>query len=349
VEKVRAKAAKQDVAERFEAMLSRRPGASLVADKVVRRVVEVYGDRHPTAAELASRRNVLEDILRADLPDLTVRRGFKKSLPRDGDRTSAGLMVYEPRAVERDGRTFLGAYNYAIVLKPSEASIISSIEPAVTQSHLFQRIIERSGKTIDSFADVQERLSDVWLVLLWMRSRRILSGRGFIPHEFMTPWDDGLLFGKVEKIDGLAEAAAAPLVYVARVGPPQRDYLPDFYAEEGQRVNAFTHTFVGPAELRSHQIVLRNRLSQFVSSNRKVVEHLKLTWKIAAGHDNPFTREIMQVFRFDHPTPAELSKALSEIEAIVDSDHWRMEAAFSARSQNRHQADAAARLTGTRS
>jgi hypothetical protein len=65
VEKVRAKAAKREVAERFEAILSKRPGASLVAEKVVRRVVEVYGDRRPTGAELAFRRNLLEDILRA--------------------------------------------------------------------------------------------------------------------------------------------------------------------------------------------------------------------------------------------------------------------------------------------
>jgi hypothetical protein len=47
------------------------------------------------------------------------------------------------------------------------------------------------------------------------------------------------------------------------------------------------------------------------------------------------------VFRFDRPTPTELSKAFSEIEAIVDSDHWRMEAAFSAQPSG-HQADTVA-------
>jgi hypothetical protein len=193
VDRTKAREAKQKVAERFEAMLSRGPGASLVADKVVARVVEVYGDRHPTAAQLVSRSKVLEDILRGDIPDLTVQHGFRRSVSRDGDRKSAGLMIYEPRAIERDGRLFLGAYNYTIILKPSKAWIVSSIEPAVTQSHLFQRIIERSSETIDSFAGVQGRLSDVWFALMWMRSRRVLSGRGFIPHEFMTPWEDGLL------------------------------------------------------------------------------------------------------------------------------------------------------------
>jgi hypothetical protein len=251
-------------------------------------------------------------------------------------------MIYEPRAFEQDGRVLLGAYNYTIILKPSRAWIVVSIEPALTQSHLFQRLIERSSETIDSFAKVQERLSDVWFAMMWMRSHRVLSGRGFIPHEFMTPWEGGLLFGKVEKVEGLPEAAA-PLVYVVRKGPPERHYLPDFYAEGRNRVNVFTHTFVGPGELRPHQIVLRDQLTRFVSSNRKVIEHLKLTWKIAAGSDNPFTAEIMKVFRFDRPTSTELSEALSEIEAIVDSEDWHTEAAFSARSQRRHQAHAIAR------
>jgi hypothetical protein len=324
-------------------MLLRRAGHPLPVEKVVCRIVEIYGNWHPTPAELSSRRKALEDILREDVPDLTVRRGFKKSLSKDGSRTSAGLMFYEPRAFEQDNRTLLGAYSYTIILKPSEAWVVASIEPAATQSHLFQRIIERSSRAVETFAEVQERLSDVWIALLWMRSRRVLSGRGFIPHEFMTPWEDGLLFGKVEKIVGLPVASMKPLVYVVRSGPAQKHYLPDFYLEGDKRVSAFTHTFVGPSELRPHQIALHDQLTRFVSSNRKVIEHLKLTWKIAAGSANPFTEEIMKVFRFESPTSSQLLKTMSEIEGIVDSEHWRTEAAFSSRSQRRHQADAAAR------
>jgi hypothetical protein len=82
-----------------------------------------------------------------------VQRGFKRSISRDGDRTSAGLMIYEPRPVEQDSRMFLGAYNYTIILKPSKAWIVTSVEPATTQPHLFHRIIERSSETIDSFTN----------------------------------------------------------------------------------------------------------------------------------------------------------------------------------------------------
>jgi hypothetical protein len=324
----RRKAAKQHVAERLKAMLLRRPGDSLPADKVVRRIVELYGNQHPTPDELVPRRNILEDILRADIPDLTVRRGFKKSHSKDGERTSAVLMIYEPRVVKQGERTFLGAFHYTIILKPSEAWVVLSVEPAVTQSHLFQRIIERSGQAVDSFAEVQERLSDVWIALMWMRSHRILSGRGFIPHEFMTPWEDGLLFGNVEKLMGLPDAK--PLVYIVRSGPAQRRYLPDLYLEGDNRLNAFTHTFVGPVELRSHQIVLRDRLTRFISSNGKVIEYLRSTWKIAAHADNPFTEEIMGVFRFRRPT-----------------EEWRLESAFSASSQKRYQTDAVSRSTAS--
>jgi len=88
---------------------------------------------------------------------------------------------------------------------------------------------------------------------------------------------------------------------------------------------------------------LRDKLTRFVSSNHKVIERLKLTWRIAADSENPFTQEIMRVFQFGPPTPSQLAKALSEIESIVDSNHWRTEAAFSACSQSRHQVDAVAR------
>ena len=76
---------------------------------------------------------------------------------------------------------------------------------------------------------------------------------------------------------------------------------------------------------------------------RRVINHLKLTWKIAAGNDNPFTREIMEIFRFESPNADRLAAALSDMEEIVDSEEWRKEAAFSAASRVRYRADAVAK------
>jgi hypothetical protein len=44
-------------------------------------------------------------------------------------------------------------------------------------------------------------------------------------------------------------------------------------------------------------------------THRRVINHLKLTWKIAAGNDNPFTREIMEIFRFESPNADRLAAA----------------------------------------
>jgi hypothetical protein len=116
----RKTAAKQQVAARPDAIGVQRPSGSFVADRVMARVVEVYGDHHPLATELATRRNTLEKILRSDIPDVIVRRGFKKSLSRDMSRNAAGLMLYEPRPSKVENRTLVGAYSYTIVLKPLE-------------------------------------------------------------------------------------------------------------------------------------------------------------------------------------------------------------------------------------
>jgi hypothetical protein len=39
-----------------------------------------------------------------------------------------------------------------------------------------------------------------------------------------------------------------------------------------------------------------------VAAHRRVINHLKLKWMIAADDANPFTREIMEIFRFETPT-----------------------------------------------
>jgi hypothetical protein len=119
--------------------------------------------------------------------------------------------------------------------------------------------------------------------------------------------------------------------------------LPDFYSKGDSRILAFTNTFVDATRLRPHQITLRDRLVKFVAAHRRVINHLKLKWMIAADDANPFTREIMEIFRFETPTADRFESALSDMENIVDSDEWRREAKFSADNRDRYQADAVVR------
>jgi hypothetical protein len=114
----RKHAAKELVAARLDAIGLQRPVGSLVAGRVLARAVEVYGNRHPLAAELLSRRNTLEKLLRSDIPDVTVRHGCKKSLSKDKNKNAAGLMLNEPRACKVDKRTLIYAHSYTVVLKP---------------------------------------------------------------------------------------------------------------------------------------------------------------------------------------------------------------------------------------
>ena len=64
---------------------------------------------------------------------------------------------------------------------------------------------------------------------------------------------------------------------------------------------------------------------------------------IGADDANPFTREIMEIFRFETPTADRFESALSDMENIVDSDEWRREAKFSADNRGRYPADAVVR------
>jgi hypothetical protein len=48
----------------------------------------------------------------------------------------------------------------------------------------------------------------------------------------------------------------------------------------------------------------------------------------------------MEIFRFEFPTADHFDAALSGMEEIVDSEEWYREAALSAESRARHQADA---------
>jgi hypothetical protein len=68
---------------------------------------------------------------------------------------------------------------------------------------------------------------------------------------------------------------------------------------------------------------------------------------IAAHNDNPFTREIMKIFRFESPGADRVGAALADMEAIVDREEWCKEAAFSARSRVRYQSNAVARAAAS--
>jgi len=311
------------------------------ADRVLSRAVAVFGERPPTSQELLSRRLILEKILRKEIPDAVIRVAQRRSLSKS--KTCSALMIYEARPGSPSERSIMGAMCYTVVFKTSEIWFISAIEPAGTQSHLFERVVERTGGEGFSFSLTQGIFSDIWAPLLWMRNRRLVGGRGFIPHDFMVPWSGGLFFGVVETID--RAEGAAPMVTVVNSGGTFSHYLPDFYAENGKRIWAFTKTFVDGGKLKPHQINLRDRLMAFVAAHRPVIDYLKLRWMIAAGTDSSFIDEVEDIFEVRRPTDDQMDAAFSSMETIVDSEDWLTETTFSAKSRERHQADAVAKAS----
>ena len=170
-------------------------------DEVLKRVIDVSGKM----IEPNERRGLLEEYVRSDIPDLAVIRGRKKSLSKN--RNAAGLMLYEPRVSELNGRIYVTGVSYTVILKKFEYWLIVGIDPQMTRSHLYERIQERMG-SVEKIANVSEVLSDIWTPLVRMRN---LRGGIRTPLQFFTPWNDGLFYGRVMSADvtGLNPVARA--------------------------------------------------------------------------------------------------------------------------------------------
>lgn len=309
-----------------------RSGSALPADTILKHAVETYseGQQPFSPRELIAKRNKLISLLGSLIPDAEIQQGQLKSLSKR--KAAAGLMIYEPRPFQAENRVIIGAYCHSLILKASEIWMITSIEPGGTQSHLFERLYERADSNAFSISAVQSNASNVWAPLLWVRNKRILQNQAFIPHDFMTPWRNGLLFGNFEKID-LGEAA--PLLAVVSTRGTEKSYLPDFYAEGKNRVWAFTSTFVGEAHLKPHQILIRDKLSAFVLAHKTAIDHFKDRWRVAAGSDNCYVDAITGVFNLAVPSKEQMDAALTALESIIDEPEWQEETAMSASNRAR--------------
>jgi hypothetical protein len=314
----------------------KRPWGTLVADKVLARVIEIVG---PTG--LIERRNSLEENLRLDIPDLDIKRGIKKSLSKDvyKDKSAVGLMVYEPRISDKGATIFITGASYTIVLKQFEYWILAGIDPQLMRSHLYERIQERFGDFV-SVAELQDKLSEIWTPLVWMK---IQKGGISTPLQYFTPWNGGLFYGKVRSADVEANSNVIARAANAMHGSKDFEFTDEYSTKDGKkRLWATTPTFVSVDKLKHHQIILRDKLNKFVDAHRQVIDYLKLSWRIAP-RSSQFTPEILDIFKVRKPEQKQIDRALSAIEKIVECKEWQIEAEFSRQSQRRHQADAIAK------
>ena len=323
-----AKRAKRLVRDRFNEVIAARPFGSRPADKILSHAADLYRDGpiEPRALKASIAR--LEATIRSDLPDLVIQRAPRTASPKP---KKVGLIVYETRAIVEEGQRFITAENHSVVLTERSIVFISGLLPGGSRTHLFERVFERGGRS-RMLAEIQLQLSALWPTLLWMRTQQRLQGRGKPLAVMMTPFEDGLLFGSLQKVDALP--AAGPTVVVVRIGGQETRTLRDFYGDEkGTRLWAMTNTFVDEALLNVDQRPLLSTLVAYVREYPDVIADNDWRWRIGLGIDDPAVHFVANTFRITTPSESRRSEALGALEEIVNSGPWQREAARSLKSQ----------------
>jgi hypothetical protein len=212
--KAAAKMAKRIVGKRYDDVIGARPPGSRPGDQILAAAVALYDDGPIKRRDLKSAIAKLESNIRRGLPDLTVIRAPRSA---SSQPEHVGLMVYETRAVMENTDRIVTAENHSVVLTEARVIFISGLLPGGTRPHLFERVVERDSGRL-SMSAVLLQLSAIWPTLLWMRMKQRREGRGLPVTEVITPFANGLLFGSLEKLDGLPPAG--PTVVDCPPAPP---------------------------------------------------------------------------------------------------------------------------------
>lgn len=321
--------ARQLVAERMDAISTQRPIGSSPADLILARAVELYEGRSLRSRDLVAAAKRLASNLLGDIPDAVIELSPRSVSPAP---RQVVVNVFEPRVVVGEGLVQIAAENNAVALTASGIHSTRGILPGRTGAHLFERIAERGG-SVTSFAQIMLRLSRLWPTLLLMRARQRQAGRGVPPSAIVTPFDDGLLFGAVEKVVGMPPMGMTAAV-VDRMGTRNR-ILRDWYAEGGEKVWVDTKTFVGASQLSSSQVELRNRLEDFCKAYPDVIADCDWKWRVGLGQADEAVEMIARAFRLKPVPDARREEAYDALEAIAVGDLWLAEVERNLANQRR--------------
>lgn len=329
-----AKTAKRAVRQRYNDVLAARPVGSRPASQILSAAVALYGDGSIPRRDLKGAIAKLEANIRRRLPDLAAVRAPR---PVSLKPERVGLMIYETRAITELGDRIITAENHSVVLEEGRVIFISGLLPGGTRPHLFERVFERERQR-KTMAEVLLQLSDVWPTLLWMRTEQRRHGRGAPISVMITPFADGLLFGSLDRVEGIPPAG--PTVVVVDGFGQQMRQVYDFYGDNnGTRLWAMSNTFVDAALLAPDQLNLRNMLRAFVATYPDIVADNNWKWRVGLGISDPAVNTVAQTFRLTQPTEERRRGALAALEAIVASEAWRSVAANTIASQQRALVD----------
>jgi hypothetical protein len=143
--------------------------------------------------------------------------------------------------------------------------------------------------------------------------------------QFITPLDDGLIFGEMQRNDfnGVADLAlAAPLLRDFHNGVGFEHRLFDYHSNGRERLMVVLRTYIGRSQLKDTQRRLKEELNSFINRHRRVLECYKLRARLAFDGDPPYGSTHYKLYVDPPVTTSQREKALSDLEQITCSTLW---------------------------
>jgi len=332
----RGNQARRIVADQLQELIRSRPTKALPEDIFLVALAR-YDAGATTSAVISQSQKAVAAVIQEKIKDANITLGRRKSLSRRYN--SAIIVVFHPTPLHyRTDQVMLGAYIHAFAFWQHSLWAYSAVDPTLAVAHLHERIVKRSNHPYRNFAEAQDRLSDLVPLLVEVGQRRRLRGiRANIDH-FVTPWSDGLMFGDFSKLPskfGTPQVSANPelMEFIAAEKTGYLHQLSDIYADDQFRLCSQIRTFVGPNEMKAHQIQLFHTLSDFCETHRTAIEFLKLKKRLGVGADQRFAPELLAILAPPRPTDERALQAIEEFDQLTSSDLWLSEVKFSKRNR----------------
>lgn len=258
--------------------------------------------------------------------DCTIRQMLRR--PTSTREPAISISIYRLTAKPlRKVNTLFGANIYTFTFWRSGVWFLSTNEPFYTTEHIHERFLERASNQPQSLAAGQDSLSILWPTLIELGQQRRRQGRWGNVTYFLTPLDDGLVFGDMEKMEMNEEIADAvlPVLLDCEDGVATQHKFSDPYSNGIERLFVCGRTFVGGDQMKEQQIRLKKALDEFIRRHAPVLECIKLSTRLAFNADAPYGRGHFELHVVPQPTTEDFQRAFDELDQITTSDDWAAE------------------------
>jgi hypothetical protein len=314
-------------------------------EDIALRALEGYSGTDLSWSEIRNKAIDFRNYVSAQVSDCTIRHAFQRPLGKKLPATSVSIFRLMANPL-RHSETLFGAIVHTFTFWPSRAWILTTVDPLCTTDHLHQRLVQRAAGNLRSLAQAQDDLSILWPTLVQLHQRRRVQGRlGGVGH-FVSPMDDGLIFGDLQRndFDGIADVAvAAPTLVDFRNGATFEQKLLDFHSNDHERLMVIVRTYVGKKDLKDTQRQLKTRLDAYIRRHRVIIDSFMLRARLAFDA-LPYGRAHYKLYISPSPTISALKDAMEELDEITSSRDWSDEISRSLENRARKHKQASVNL-----